>query len=209
MANTTKRNMLIAMVAICLIAITAFGTLAFFTADGSVSNKFMVADSENVNPDEIFSIKVSETDPATGKETTTGVTYKEVIPGAQLAKDPTVTNTGMYDQWVRVTVTIDKLDAWKASAEGKVPALYTVNDGWTLASTTEVGKTEVRTYYLNTKLEAENSSTLFNEVNMPLSLTKEDMAALSGFTINVKAEAIQADNTEDTAKATFEKYWNN
>ena len=42
----TKKKVLLASLAICLVAIISFGTLAWFTADDQVTNTFLVANSE-------------------------------------------------------------------------------------------------------------------------------------------------------------------
>ena len=49
----TKKKVFVAALAICLIAILSFGTLAWFSAGDSVKNEFYVADSTEKDPDEL------------------------------------------------------------------------------------------------------------------------------------------------------------
>ena len=75
----TKKKVLVAALAICLVAIISSGSLAWFNATDSVTNTFKVATDDNVT-DPAFSVKVSETD-LSGGETVDGVTYYAVLPG--------------------------------------------------------------------------------------------------------------------------------
>ena len=58
-----KKKLLVSAVALCLIAILSMGTLAWFSADDEVTNKFMIATSEDANPEDIFSVDVWENTP--------------------------------------------------------------------------------------------------------------------------------------------------
>ena len=107
----TKKKVFVAALAICLIAIISMGTLAWFNATDDITNNFKVATDEN-DTDPTFSVKVSETD-LDGNETEDGVTYYNVVPGDVINKDPKITNTGDYTQWIRVSVTMTKADYWK------------------------------------------------------------------------------------------------
>lgn len=123
-----KKKVLVASLAISLIAILSFGTIAWFNAEDKVTNKFMVATSED-GPDSIFSIDVfeqvdtdddgifdgtSDYDAAVSYGTDkNGQTYKEIVPGDNLGKKPWVRNTGSYDQYIRVQVTVNNATAWK------------------------------------------------------------------------------------------------
>ena len=71
----TKKKVFVAAIALCLIAIISAGTLAWFQASDEVTNKFMIADSDqDGTPD--FSVDVWENDPADPEEKDTdGVTY--------------------------------------------------------------------------------------------------------------------------------------
>lgn len=201
----SKKKILTVAIALTLVALIGIGSLAFFNDSKSVTNKFYTTKSTDPTPSSVFSIKLEET-ALDGTKTTDGVTYEKVLPGSVLPKDPTVTNTGIYDQWVRVDVTVDKAATWKTI----IPAgtdLSTIFGGfdsakWSLAGVSESGDTITYSYYLNEKLVAADadagveagSATLFTSVTIPTSLTVEQMVAVNGFTITITAAAVQADN---------------
>ncbi len=131
-----KRKIFVIAIALCLTAILSFSTLAWFTANDSVTNEFLFADSDDDgNVD--FSIDVWETvDPerdGTTAEVGKGVrdsdeptvTYEEVLPGDELVKTAHITNTSSserYSQYVRATIILkDPAGAWKkAFDEGRI-----------------------------------------------------------------------------------------
>lgn len=215
----TKKKLFVAAVALSLVAIISAGTLAWFQASDEVTNKFLIADSDqDGTPD--FSIDVWENDPEdpTVKDTD-GVVYPHIAPGDVLAKNPTVENTGDYDQWVRVYVTFDEWSKINAAcaAQGITNDLRTwlnVNYGLATPAWTAVGDGVVDgdsvtyVYYYNYKLAADQTAVLFTNVTIPGEFEQADMTYASGdFSINVKAEAIQADNTGDNAYDAFAAYW--
>ena len=55
-----KKKLLSLALAVIMIAILSFGTLAWFSASNTATNKFMVAGSEDADPDDIFSVDVWE-----------------------------------------------------------------------------------------------------------------------------------------------------
>ena len=215
----TKKKVFVVALAIAIIATISAGTLAWFQAADEVTNKFMIADSDNDGlPD--FSIDVWENDPENPNDKDQdGVTYTDIAPGDVLAKNPTVENTGDYDQWVRVYVTFDEWSKLNAAcdAQGITNDLRTwlnVNYGLNTPAWTAVGDGVVEgdsvtyVYYYNYKLEADQTAVLFTEVTIPGEYEQADMAFVSGdFSITVKAEALQADNTGDNAYDAFAAYW--
>lgn len=201
----SKKKLLTVAIALTLAALIGLGSLAFFNDSKSVTNKFYTTKSTDPTPNEIFSIKLEET-ALDGTKTSDGVTYEKILPGSVLLKDPTVTNTGLYDQWVRVDVTVDKAATWKTIIPDGTD-LSTIFGGfdsskWTLAGKSESGDTVTYSYYLNEKLVAADadagvtagSATLFTSVTIPTSITVDQMVALNGFTITITAAAVQADN---------------
>ena len=212
----TKKKVFVTALAICLIAIISMGTLAWFNASDSITNEFKIADSDgDGTPD--FSVDVWENDPAdpTVKDQD-GVTYTDIAPGDKLAKNPTVENTGDYDQWIRVYVTFDDWAVIKAACQnqGISSDVRTLLDVYATAWTADNNATVVANntvtyvYYLNSKLAKDQTAVLFNNVTIPGDFEQEDMKFTSGnFTITVKAEALQADNTGDNARAAFAAYW--
>ena len=203
-----KKKILVLALAICLFAILSVGTLAWFSDSDSVKNEFHVATSTE-DPDDIFSVALQEkvdTDGDGIAETTTdvGAEYADIYPATKLVKEPFVTNTGSYDQYIRVLVTVDAAyDALVGDLtqtfEGFDPAL------WTAAGKTTENDKVTYTYYLDAILKPDEAKTLFTHVVIPAELTENDFAALDAgtFTMEIVAEAVQADNTGDTAQAAF------
>lgn len=216
-----KKKVFVIALAVCLIAILSFGTLAWFSDSDTVTNKFHVATSDDpTDPDDIFSVDVMEkidTDgdgiiDATvdvGDVEDGGHDYEDIYPSAELIKEPIVVNTGAYDQYVRMNVTVDK--QWDTLVGGDLTATLKGYDAdvWTFGGKTEENDKVTYTYYLNRVLvagdtEGEGRETLFTHVVIPADLTQADMATLNGmFTMDILAEAVQADNTGDNAQAAF------
>lgn len=215
----TKKKVFVAALAICLVAIISMGTLAWFNATDDITNTFKVATNEN-DTDPTFSVKVSETD-LDGNETEDGVTYYDVLPGDVIAKDPKITNTGDYAQWIRVTVTMTKANYWQQFGgsldftELFVGSTYgsAANAGvddthkWLLINNTvtpDADGNAVWYLYLNGVLYPEASEVLFNQVKIDEDFTLDEVLSLGGeFNITVKADALQRDNTGNNAVEAF------
>lgn len=218
MRFNTKKVFVISL-AISLIAIISFGTLAWFNAQDSITNTFKVATSDDPDGSPEFSVEITETDPDTKAPTSDGVTYNSVLPGDIIDKDPTVTNTGDYDQWIRVAVTLNKASGWKnaggsltftdlfkGSTYGLAENIGNTTEKWLLVKNTVdvVDDTATWYLYLNRKLPKGGDEKVFTTVNIPTVFTQQDMAYINNeFAITVKADAIQADNTGDHAVAGF------
>lgn len=217
----TKKKVLLVALALCLVAILSLGTLAWFNASDSVTNTFYVAtDEDHPNPE--FSVKVTETDPD-GEETEDGVTYYNVVPGAAIDKDPTVTNTGHYGEWIRVSVTLEQADLWyKCGGSLKFTDLFegediaygmTENVGeaeytWLLVDEIASVNTETGTgvwyLYLNSELLAGDSAVVFDTVHIPENFDMEDVEEMGfSFSITIKADALQSANTGANAVEAF------
>lgn len=235
-----KRNLFLAAAIVCVIALIACGSLAYYTAQHEVTNKFMTASYDPDNPDdpvdpsELFSVLITETASADGTNTDAddnflGNNYKNVYPGLTIAKDPVITNTGDYAQFIRATVTFDKASEWQTALGDGVDIFDSIvtdlgddSAKWkrseTVAKDEDLNTVAYTFYYIGTTEgnDADNGKLapgafvqLFKAVTIPSSLTSEDMAPLSNFTINVKADAVQADGTGTDAEATFGNptYW--
>ncbi len=219
-----KKKVFVSALAISLIAILSFGTLAWFTDSDFVNNDFMITDSEQVTtPDDVFSINIYETavdadgnvlkDNA-GNDLTTevGNTYDNIAPGDVLKKDPTIENTGKYDQWVRVKVTVTNASAWLALVNKYNLVLETDLftdfdiDAWQSegVATPDANDKITFTYYLKDTLAAGNSITMFTNVTIPSIFNQEDMASIKDFSLKFVAEAVQVENTKDNAFDAFE-----
>lgn len=222
-----KRRVLIAAIAVCLVAILACGSLAYFTyTSDTVTNKFYTystdeyPDGPPTDPDQLFSISVYETYKNADNETVKdydGLEYTEVVPGTVLSKDPTVENTGKYSAYVRLRVTLTNAEAWQKACTDigltKLEDIFGgINTDWERKSESYDADADTMTYvyYLNKPLAAGETSTLFTTVTMPAKLTVEHMIALSQFQLIIEGDAIQSENTGDNAYATFTdtEYWN-
>ena len=209
-----KRKIFVIAVALCLVAILSFSTLAWFTAEDEITNKFNFADSDD-DDNVDFSVDVIET----GDPEDDGLVFEEILPGDVWSKDPTIKNTSSsdrYSQYIRVTLTIkDPEGAWKAASDaGRIPTdlallsemFQTVDlaNTWELAGGDGVGygynttageEGFFWTFYLRDTLAKGEEVVLFETVTIPTGLTVEDANAMkSSFEIDVYAEAMQAES---------------
>jgi predicted ribosomally synthesized peptide with SipW-like signal peptide len=207
----TKKKVFVAALAVCLVAVLSMGTLAWFSDSDSVTNSFMIADSES-EPDEIFSVDVWENTPD-GDKDQDGYEYKDILPGDQLKKEVYVENTGAYDQYIRVKVTVNNADAWIA-ALGNGYDLGTMFLGhdetkWTRYevgqySSDANGSYYTMVFYLNEKLAPNATVNLFETVEIPSQLTQQQMSFVGGqFDLTILAEAVQTENVGDSAYEAF------
>lgn len=210
----TKKRAVVVSLAVSLVAILSFSTLAWFNAKDEITNRFMIADSDgDGTPD--FSVEVWEGD-ASNKDLD-GMEYENILPGDVIEKNPTVENTGDYDQWIRVKVTFDEYSKIKAACDKYNSVsedlrywLDVDSTAWTKDTAEPVfeNDTVTYTYYFDYKLAKDQTAVLFNTVTIPGEFVQDDMKFASGdFSITVKAEAIQADNTGDTAQEAFANCW--
>lgn len=197
-----KKKVFVTALAVSLVAILSMGSIAWFSASDKVVNEFYVADSEDDTPEEIFSVDVWEyTEDSPTEKVPTGDTYEDILPGDVLKKEPHVANTGHYDQYIRVIVEISDATAW-INAVGMDIDMSEVFVGfdetqWNNISKSIEGETDTITYvlYYNQKLESGKDVILFTDVKIPESLTQQQAAEFEGgFTINVKAQAVQTEN---------------
>lgn len=213
----SKKKLLSLSLVVIMIAILSFSSLAWFSDSDSITNDFMIADSDDTNPDDIFSVDVKENTPE-GDDDQDGHTYEDILPGDVLKKEVTVENTGYYDQYVRVTVTVSDAAAWMEvlGTNGAAPRLEQIVDGYdpnaniwvdTSREVDTVNDTLVYTlHYRNILLGDQDSIydnggvhsdvvTVFTAVKIPASMTVEQAAMFeSNFQITVKAEAVQTEN---------------
>ena len=113
----SKKKIFIVALSVCLIATLSIGTLAWFTAEDSVTNNFFVGDT-NTDADEVFGIDVWENRDEDGdgvyeEEKAEGLVYETILPGERLSKEPHLENTGIHPQYVRAIVTVTEADILK------------------------------------------------------------------------------------------------
>ena len=176
-----KKSLITMLVALCLVGAVGVGaTLAYFTDKTDVSNKVTMGHVD---------IELFETQ--NGDETAEGLVFENIVPGDTLKKDPTVRVAGNSEAcFVRVKV---EIDGFQFSDEDVAALLADIDeDAWTLSD---------GYYYYNEALTAGQEATLFDEVKIPAKWG--NAYADATFEIKVYAEAIQADNTGDTAVEAF------
>ncbi len=225
----SKRKIIIVALSVCLIAILSLGTLAWFTAEESVTNNFYVGDTDT-EADEVFGIDLWENRDTNGDgdyneaedaEKAEGLIYESILPGEVLSKEPHLENTGIHPQYVRAIVTVTEADILKVAMIPKDSEVSVwdevdlflpgTSDKWELAHKYYTNKdTFVFVYYYKEVLEAGAvTEQLFDAVVIPTELTKEQAAEMDNFTINILGQAIQSEHLADvtTAKEAFAKYW--
>ena len=200
----SKKKLFALSVVVIMIAILSFSSLAWFTDADDVTNKFMVAGSDDADPDDIFSVDVWEDLDGDGKkDTDAGGTYQDILPGDVLDKEPHVVNTGSYDQYIRVSVTISHAKVWGELAKQglDVTSVFVGFDAtkwdriWNNISENPNAEEIVYAMYYKEILKPGEEIVVFTDVKIPESLTQELAAAFEGsFTINVKADAVQTQN---------------
>ena len=206
-----KKKVLVIALAVCLIATLSMGTLAWFTDNDSSVNDFYVTNSDKTDPEAIFSVEVRENVVGGTANAFDGYTFEHITPNQTIEKAPYVINTGVYDQYVRATVTISDYAAFVAAlgADYRMEDVFKgINGDWEfdkkVVDTT--ADTVSYVFYLDHVLTVNSTSVLFTEVVIPYQLEKEDFinTTLSdGFEISVFAEAIQSANTGTSAKDAF------
>lgn len=225
--KNTKKKVFVAALAVCLVAILSAGSLAWFSDTESVNNKFLFATTEDDTADEVFNVVLDEPNAPADKE------YKDIEPGAVLAKDPTITNAGYYDQYIRVTVTIKNATKFIEHIMGgnsrfRADVFRDFNeDKWRSekidGEKDNAANTITYTFYYHGILAGKqttdpnkvSSETLFTAVIIPgENLSKEAVADLNkaaheagatqSFEIDVKAEAVQTENVvENSTPGTY------
>lgn len=233
----TKKKVLVSALAVSLIAILSAGSLAWFSSKDEVTNEFMITTSDAPDdPDKIFSIDLMEAVDIDGPEDTNGdenpdatiaigknprtYQYQNLLPGDKRAKQPIVINTGVYDQYVRVKVTVSDAAAWAEILAthgldledvivGHNEQVWTRNDAETVADTQNDKLTYV--YYLNDVLEPNERAVLFTHFVLPEEVTQADMAKLVDgvSSMHIVAEAVQTRNVGRNAIEAFDTVMDN
>lgn len=207
----SKKKLLSLALVVIMIAILSFSSLAWFSDSDDVTNNFLVAGSDEDDPDDIFSVDVWEDrdgdgqpdDDLTGDEE--GLIYEDILPGDKLMKRAYVKNTGSYEQYIRVTVTISDAEAWinALGANFNVKDVFVGYDEtkwahvWNnLNGATAIPENITYVMYYKEILPVGGEINVFTDIQIPTSLTQEQAFAFGrdGFTIDVKADAVQTRN---------------
>lgn len=195
-----KKIFLLLIVFICVLCIG--NTLAFLTDMETKENVFTIG-----------GISISLTEP-NWKE----ADAQNLVPGAVVAKNPTVTNDGKNDAYVflsveipKAEVTVDKSQS-PVTKESKELFSYTLNNGWQEVTTID-GTDKVKHIYAYasdantmTKLSKSVSATLFENVKL---VDFDDLGETNpNLKINVAAYAIQTENIVEGDNITPLSVWN-
>ena len=222
----SKKKVFALALAVCLIATLSFGSLAWFTDNDSVKNDFMIAGSDDEKPDDIFSVDVWEDkdgdgqrdddDPSADGE---GLDYEDILPGDILTKVAHVKNTGSYDQYIRVKITVSDAKVWQDIYKANmVPVtefvdveLSEVYNGM-VGSYLEGDNFVYYLYYKNpltlddpaTTDVDESDMIVFNKVTIPTHMTQQQAAPFAGgFQVSVHADAVQTKNVGENVYEAF------
>jgi len=204
----TKKKLFVAALAVCLVAILSMGTLAWFSDSDVVDNKFMIADTSDNTESDIFNIDLWEITPGSEERNESGYTYDDILPGDSLKKDVFVKNTGYYDQYVRVIVTISDAQAWldvlpaNIAPETLAAQIFKGLDlsKWdhiynNLSDDPDAENLIYVLYYKDILKSTDEAINVFDSIEIPNYFDQEDMAKFDNeFTINVRAQAVQTDN---------------
>lgn len=171
------KKKLVSICAVVALAAVAVGgaTLAYFTDADDAQNNFTVGNVDIVLTEPNWDDSGVEDAP-------------EVYPGEALAKDPTVTNKGENPCFVRIQVT-----GWDALIKAGLSdnnityktdyVADKLGDNWVLGA-------DGYFYYTKVLAKDEVTDALFDQIVIPTDVTNGDAA--TNYTIDVKAEAVQA-----------------
>lgn len=191
-----KKRLIAVVVAVCALAVLAIGsTFAFFTSKDNAGNTFTMG---NVK------IALTETTDRTGddiytaevKDDNKGIIYGNVLPNTEISKKPIVTNTGANDAWIRVQLNVistsenETMQANIAALKQAIIDDMVAHYGWAV-------KADDDGYiYYTSVLAPEKVAKLFETVSIPKTWGNE--AADANFSIEISAQAVQADNNGAT-----------
>ena len=204
-----KKLLVLALVAI-MIATLSFSTLAWFTADDSAKNDFSIGGANTSDPDKIFSVDVKEN--VDGKEEAVdNMDFEKILPGDNHKKEAYITNTGSYEQYIRVVMTVTD---WKL-----IEDLVTINmddafnNNWYISpgnarvyedvlvdfsnTVLDENGSLVVTMYLNKKLAPGETVNIMDYVAISTEATQYDFADpafADGFQITFDADAAQTEH---------------
>lgn len=209
-----KKKLLSLSIVVIMIAILSFSTLAWFTDDDSATNDFLIGGAGTGEEEDIFSVDVKEN--VDGEdEPVDEMDFEKVLPGDNYKKEAFVSNTGAYEQYIRVVMTITD---WKL-----IKDIVTINmdddfaTNWHIASggvsvnsegflTTQTdfslnNKGElVVTLYLDKKLNPGEQIHIMDFVSISEDATQADFkdeGFADGFHITFDADAAQTRNILD------------
>lgn len=211
----SKKKLLSLALIVIMIAILSFSTLAWFTDTDSATNDFNIGGAGTGKPEDIFDVEVKEN--VDGKEEPVDeMKFENVLPGDNHKKEAFVSNTGSYEQYIRVTMTItdwkliqnivtinmdDDFDTnWKISSTG-----VDVDDQGNLIASNDSSVNAngelVVILFLDKKLPVGESVQIMDAVSISTKATQNDFIDVGfadGFQIKIEADAAQTENILDS-----------
>ena len=183
-----KKTILVAAIAVMLVAaLVVGGTLAYFTDTKTADNTFTMGnvaitlDETNANPNA-----------PTGSGRVTENTYN-VYPGLIVDKDPTVTNVGANDAWIRAKIVVKAnteqlnqlglIEAANDATGEKLAKIFKLGDGWSYTGNVIMGEDGTFTFVMKyaDKLAPKAATPVFTQVTIP----GETVVDSFNFNINV------------------------
>ena len=183
-----KKKTIIAAIVLLLVLLIG-GAIAYFTdKTETITNTFTVGN-----------VDITLTEPNWVADNA-----KNIVPGAVVAKDPTVTVASTSaDAWVFVKVEVPCV--------GTTPRelfAYTVEAGWTTLSDGTCAEGKATKIYGHTASMTKNATAvLFTTVTLDANLTSEEAGTLTTIEMPVTAYAIQKDNVAGATLEVFNTYF--
>ena len=206
-----KNKVLALALAICLLAVGSMSSLAWFTDSDSVTNDFLIAGSEDQDPDKVFSVDVWEKD-ADGVRYDDGIQFPAIEPGDDLYKEVNIENTGAYDQYIRAVVTVTDANIWQEIfGEEHFALTELVTDlnpnfnVWAVICD-EASDSMIYVLHYNAILpfQTDDVVNLFTNVHIPEAMDRYQAAEMQNFQMNIVAYAAQTQNVGANADEAFE-----
>ena len=208
-----KKKVLSVAIVVIMIAILSFSSLAWFTDADSAENKFNIGGAGTGNEDDVFSLEVKEE----GEDGTPvdNMQFDKILPGDHHKKEAYVTNTGAYEQYVRVVITVTDWNAIKNTVTINMDDAF--KDNWQtqgaaagvnaqgnlvqyMDSAVDADGNLKLTMFLNRKLQPNETVNIMDYVSVADQATQNDFVAESladGFQILIDADAAQTENILD------------
>ena len=204
-----KKKLLSLALVVIMIATISFSSLAWFTDKDAAKNEFTIGGAGQEKPDKIFSVDVKEN--VDGKEEAVDdVKFEDILPGDKFKKEAYITNTGAYDQYIRVVMTVTDWELIKNVVTINMDDAF--NNNWHIfdsgvavqndvlypySNAKVVDGSLVVTMYLNKKLAPGETVNIMDYVEISTQATQEDFANAAftdGFQITFDADAAQTEH---------------
>ena len=196
-----KRNLLISLLSLALVAVIGVGaTLAYFTDKTETKVNTFTTGKVGIS---IIDKTEPEEGEVAGNPNDNGIAYDEVMPGDVLSKIVGVnTDADSADAYVAIRVTVTDVVAPNAGdavttdeITAQISDIIASRVDSELWAAKELGNGDVVYYFKTVVPGGTQNLILFNNIPIPGSEWNNAYAELS-FNVNVQAAAIQADNTD-------------